>query len=318
MPPLPAAMPPVRSHFDAAPRTGLQFVYFDLQSPDAENRTKLRKPDRDAVREELRAEWNEELSEYRVRVLEDARSNSNLPFLVSGALTGVPDASLWWTTGTFSKRIVWKLGYTWAGWPAHIPFDNLSYIPGGDRPLEELKQLWKSGQLRLVPATAEERERALYDPESVIPNARPEPAAPPRSFAVYRRAAARLRELSQEFPPPPPRPQPVERVLHPLSELKTAFVLPLDDSSTALKPSCARRQRSDINLPRARPVTHRKPKHPKRGPHTALTFVGAASGFQSRYVFSDDRLEQHVAVDEYEHEEAEVEEIESADDLVWV
>ncbi len=213
---------------------------------------------------------------------------------------------------------MWKLGYTWAGWPAHIPFDNLSYIPGGDRPLEELKQLWKSGELRLVRATEQERERALYDPESVIPNARPEPAATPRSFAVYRRAAAQLRELSRELsreiPPPPPRPQPVERVLHPLSDLRSVSVLPLDDSSTAAKPS--RRQRSDINLPRARPVTNRKPKHPKRGPHTALTFVGAASGFQSRYVFSDDRLEQHLAVDD--HEEAEVEEIESADDSDWV
>ncbi|RDX39444.1 hypothetical protein OH76DRAFT_1298999, partial [Lentinus brumalis] len=68
----------------------------------------------------------------------------------SGRLTGVADASLWWTTGTFPKRIVWKLGYTWAGWPAQIPFVNLSHIPGGDPPLELLKKLWKSGELRLV------------------------------------------------------------------------------------------------------------------------------------------------------------------------
>ncbi|RDX42930.1 hypothetical protein OH76DRAFT_1560659 [Lentinus brumalis] len=85
-------MPPVRTHDDTTPHTGLTFVYFDLQPPNAQDRVKLIKPDRDAVREELRAEWNEELRR----------------------LTGVADASLWWTTGTFPKRIVWKLGYTWA------------------------------------------------------------------------------------------------------------------------------------------------------------------------------------------------------------
>ncbi len=95
LPPLPDAMPPLRSHPNTAPRTGLQFVYFDLQHPSPETRPKLKKPDRDVVREELRAEWNEELSEYRVDVLEDAGSNTDLPFPGIGTLTGVPDASLW-------------------------------------------------------------------------------------------------------------------------------------------------------------------------------------------------------------------------------
>ncbi|RDX39716.1 hypothetical protein OH76DRAFT_552592, partial [Lentinus brumalis] len=241
----------------------------------------------------------------------------------TGRLTGVSNAALWWTAERFGRLVVWKLGYTWAGWPADIPFHNLSRVPEGAPTLKRLRELWDTGKLRLVPATEAERARALHDPESVLPNAanarRPEPA---RSFAVYRKKAALFHELASKIPPSPTPARPpspaVERVLHPLSELKTIFVRPLDESSTSHTEPRTRRQRSDINHPRARPVTKTRPKHPKRGPHTALTFVGAASEWQGRYVFSDDRLDEYVAVDEDEGGEDEAaEEIESADDPHW-
>ena len=110
----------------------------------------------------------------------------------------MPDAQLWWTAEKFGRLVVWELGYKWAGWPADIPFRNLSHIPGGAQPLMQLRALWKSGELKLVPASRDERTRALHDPESVMPNVSLD-AQPCRSYDVIKRHNAHLRELAHQF-----------------------------------------------------------------------------------------------------------------------
>ena len=50
----------------------------------------------------------------------------------------------------FWKHVVCRYGYKLVGWPADIPFANLSTIKGGRRPLEELLQLWTTGKLTFI------------------------------------------------------------------------------------------------------------------------------------------------------------------------
>ena len=246
--------------------------------------------------------------------------DSEVP-LFSGRLTGVPDAQLWWTAEKFGRLVVWELGYKWAGWPANIPFQNLSDIPGGAQPLKRLQKLWKSGELKLVPASGDERMRALHDPESVMPNPSL-PSHPRRSFDIIKRHNAQLHELAHQFSPAPNteqvQPRAVERVLHPLSSLAPVFELPLGSTLISHTPSHSRRQRSDINRSRGRPVTKKRPKHPKRGPHTAPVLVASASEWKNHYLFVDDHLEAYnkLEVTGLGDGEPEDDEIESADD--WV
>ena len=58
-------MPAVRSSArqDITAPMGTTFVFFDLQKPDPQSRIKSDRAERNTVREELRAEWNAELSE---------------------------------------------------------------------------------------------------------------------------------------------------------------------------------------------------------------------------------------------------------------
>ena len=50
----------------------------------------------------------------------------------------------------FWKHIIRKHGYKLAGWPASIPFTNLSNLKGGRHPIDELLQLWSKGKLTFV------------------------------------------------------------------------------------------------------------------------------------------------------------------------
>ena len=50
----------------------------------------------------------------------------------------------------FWHHVIRKHGYTLVGWPATIPFTNLSNLKGGRRPIDELLQLWNKGSLTFV------------------------------------------------------------------------------------------------------------------------------------------------------------------------
>lgn len=50
----------------------------------------------------------------------------------------------------FWHYIVRKHGYKLAGWPASIPFTNLSNLRGGRGPIDELLHLWNEGILTFV------------------------------------------------------------------------------------------------------------------------------------------------------------------------
>ncbi|EPS99964.1 hypothetical protein FOMPIDRAFT_1103465, partial [Fomitopsis schrenkii] len=64
--------------------------------------------------------------------------------------TGVPGARMRYNEHDFWKHVVCRHGYMLVGWPAEIPFANLSAIKGGRRPLDELLQLWNTGKLTFV------------------------------------------------------------------------------------------------------------------------------------------------------------------------
>ncbi|EPS93106.1 hypothetical protein FOMPIDRAFT_1056276 [Fomitopsis schrenkii] len=64
--------------------------------------------------------------------------------------TGVPEARMRYNEHDLWKHVVCRYGYKLVGWPAHIPFANLSAVKGGRRPLEELLQLWNTGRLTFV------------------------------------------------------------------------------------------------------------------------------------------------------------------------
>ncbi|KAF9815468.1 hypothetical protein IEO21_04565 [Rhodonia placenta] len=53
-----------------------------------------------------------------------------------------------WTPHTFHCRIRSYYGVELVGWPQTLPFTNLSKLPGGNKPLDELLIRWRSGELR--------------------------------------------------------------------------------------------------------------------------------------------------------------------------
>lgn len=50
----------------------------------------------------------------------------------------------------FWHHVVHKHGYKLVGWPATIPFTNLSNLKGGRHPIDELLGLWNKGILTFV------------------------------------------------------------------------------------------------------------------------------------------------------------------------
>ncbi|KAI0681985.1 hypothetical protein C8T65DRAFT_537571, partial [Cerioporus squamosus] len=56
-----------------------------------------------------------------------------------------------------------------AGWPKSTPFGDPSYLPGGERRLRTLLNMWRSGAVRWEKATEDDLCRAVLDPVSVLP-----------------------------------------------------------------------------------------------------------------------------------------------------
>lgn len=94
----------------------------------------------------------------------------------------------------YALEIVSKVGYKIAGWPADVPFTDLSGIGGGVRTLDDLIARWDlpdghPHKLHFVPASPEERETAKRNPGSVHPTPHYLPVLRRRSVAARKRAA---------------------------------------------------------------------------------------------------------------------------------
>ena len=77
---------------------------------------------------------------------------------------------LWYSPGRYAKLVVLKLKIKLVGWPAHVPYEDISKIKGGNEVLETLLNLWKSRALRFEPATECDLRYAKVDPVRVHPN----------------------------------------------------------------------------------------------------------------------------------------------------
>ncbi|KAI0323614.1 hypothetical protein GY45DRAFT_1264308, partial [Cubamyces sp. BRFM 1775] len=84
-------------------------------------------------------------------------------------LTGIPGVHLWYTPVKYARLVVLKHKHKLVNWPAHIPFDDISRIKGGNRVLQTLLDLWKAGTLRFEPATRRDLRDARADPVRVHP-----------------------------------------------------------------------------------------------------------------------------------------------------
>ncbi|KAI0349713.1 hypothetical protein OH77DRAFT_1375045, partial [Trametes cingulata] len=85
-------------------------------------------------------------------------------------LTGIPGARMSWTTDRYAKLVVVRYGYKLVGWPADVPFRNLSELPGGARPLLALRAAWNARTLRFEAASRVDLVNAARDPGSVSPD----------------------------------------------------------------------------------------------------------------------------------------------------
>ena len=184
----------------------------------------------------------------------------------------------------YARLIVWCLGLILDGWPWHIPFANLSDIKGGATPLRLLQDLWRNGTPKFISAPPDVRQRALYDPHSVLPHvlsAAKLPALPltvkglkwtPSRFqdliapTGYSAAISRTRPATTHASRPSVATE--ELVLHPY-DLEPILTLPISPGTSPH--ARERRQRSDVNKARHRPVSNPEGK-PSRS-HTAK--VGA-------------------------------------------
>ncbi|OJT07021.1 hypothetical protein TRAPUB_2124 [Trametes pubescens] len=111
----------------------------------------------------------------RLRHEVQGRITGMLPAAHPGELTGDEEAEMRYATKCYANGIVIRYGCKITGWPEDIPFKCLSEIPGGVRPLLELRRRWNlpdghQHKLRLEHATPEDLEKAARDPRSVHPN----------------------------------------------------------------------------------------------------------------------------------------------------
>ena len=179
---------------------------------------------------------------------------------------------MYYSKEKYSRIVVYCLGVLLDGWPAHIPFTNLSDIKGGIAPLRLLRDLLRNGTLKFIPAPPDVRQRALHDPDSVLPHVMSAAKLPPLPLTIpmlkfsesrfhdliASRGILALRTHRQVVSTRAhlPSSAPVlaeERVLHPdtLEPVLTAPIL--SDSSRQPR---ARRQRCDVNKARHRPISN--------------------------------------------------------------
>ncbi|PIL27901.1 hypothetical protein GSI_10023 [Ganoderma sinense ZZ0214-1] len=194
----------------------------------------------------------------------ELRAGLNSMFALAAEIVGM---GLPYSKENYARIVVWCLRLLLDGWPAHIPFMNLSDIKGGIAPLRELRDLLHDGTLRFIPAPPDVRERALHDPESVLPHVIAAAKLPPLPLTIPVLKFS-LRPPNAHIPPaliPAPA---EERVLDPRT-LEPVLTAPLGPDSTSQPHE--RRQRCDVNKARHRPVSNPEGKPMRARKIGALT-----------------------------------------------
>ncbi|KAH9887966.1 hypothetical protein C8Q73DRAFT_794410 [Cubamyces lactineus] len=165
-------------------------------------------------------------------------------------LTGNPLAHMAWEPKTYGTRLVLDYGFVLEGWPDGLPFRNLSHVPGGNKSLLRLRELWDRSELRFKPASTDDLNKASRDPLSVLPDG-----------GLCLQVAKNIPERVAILPPAP-------LVMHPIDLRSLGVHHPEPAAHRYSRGDRTRQQRSDIKKPRARPVTnpHNLPlRRPKRG-----------------------------------------------------
>ncbi|KAM5535148.1 hypothetical protein V8D89_011234 [Ganoderma adspersum] len=212
----------------------------------------------------------------------ELRSGLNTMFAVAAGIAGM---GLPYSKERYARIVVWCLGLLLDGWPAHIPFMNLSDIKGGIAPLRLLRDLLRDGTLNFIPAPPDVRQRALHDPESVLPHVIAAAKLPPLPLTIptLKFSESHFRDLTaprgnvphlahrQQVSTRTRTRMPVlaeERVLHP-DTLEPVLTAPLGPGSSSHPRE--RRQRCDINKARHRPVSNPEGKPMRARKIGALT-----------------------------------------------
>ncbi|KAL7284519.1 hypothetical protein ACG7TL_001810 [Trametes sanguinea] len=132
------------------------------------------------LRGELRSLIRNDLSTYHPSIVQSSagyhRCCSNCAYTGcrSGKVTRRPKTVMHWTPHGYARSIVHGRGQWLDGWPndpegKSIPFGDPSSIPGGQRVISRLLDLWKLGILHFRPAMDAERRLAWRNPRAVLP-----------------------------------------------------------------------------------------------------------------------------------------------------
>ncbi|KAM5533040.1 hypothetical protein V8D89_013284 [Ganoderma adspersum] len=243
----------------------LTFIPFTPHYTDSDAAPQTYHSDRDSFRGEL-------------------RGGLNTKFALAA---GIAQMGLPYSKEKYARIVVWCLRLLLDGWPAHIPFTNLSDIKGGIASLRLLRDLLRDGTLKFIPAPPDVCQRALHDPESVLPHVMAAAKLPPlpRTIPVLKFSESRFCDLtssrghvqpivrrhpvSTRTRTPVPAPVPAEeRVLHPHT-LEPVLTAPIGPSSSSQPRE--RRQRCDVNRARHRPVSNPEGKPMRARKIGALT-----------------------------------------------
>ncbi|KAM5535094.1 hypothetical protein V8D89_011180 [Ganoderma adspersum] len=208
----------------------LTFIPFIPRYTDSDAAPQTYHSDRDSFRGEL-------------------RGGLNTRFAAGIAGMGLP-----YSKEKYARIVVWCLGLLLDGWPAHIPFMNLSDIKGAIATLH--------GTLRFIPAPPDIRQRALQDPEGVLPHvmAAAKLLPLPLAIPVLKFSQSRFRDLTSSHGSPAstrahlPVPDAAEELVLDPDSLEPILTAPLSPSS--LGQPRERRQRCDVNKARHRPVSN--------------------------------------------------------------
>ncbi|KAM5530351.1 hypothetical protein V8D89_015992 [Ganoderma adspersum] len=212
----------------------------------------------------------------------ELRGGLNTKFALAA---GIAQMCLPYSKERYARIVVWCLGLLLDGWPAHIPFMNLSDIKGGIAPLRLLRDLLRDGTLKFIPVPPDVRQRALHDPDSVLPHVMATAKLPPlpRTLPVLKVSESRFHDLiaprarisrlalrqsvstCMQIPVPSLA---QEHVLDP-NTLEPILTAPLGPSSSSQPRE--RRQRCDINKARHRPISNPEGKPMRARKIGALT-----------------------------------------------
>ncbi|KAH9911214.1 uncharacterized protein BXZ73DRAFT_22814, partial [Epithele typhae] len=101
--------------------------------------------------------------QFKVRAWLRAEMNESV-----ATKSNTPGATMRYTVDDFLKQVFKRCHLVLEGWPADIPFCNLSNV-GGMKNLERLAHAWTQGEMRFVPATDEHKAAAEANPMSAVP-----------------------------------------------------------------------------------------------------------------------------------------------------